>query len=247
MPFPTTPVVPNTTNELNVVVVEPKVTSTPQRPVQHLPEENCLRLLRNNRRLPAENHAPTGAPTQGPTRFPWTAPHHCTQRGQRGQGESQVGSGASRTGVWTIPAHKSPSLYQPLQEGKPKPSFLASANLVGRFSSPRRGKTRTGGCRSCTFLVWFLLATTVLMVDVVHAVFTPADSAALKAAVGTCIWSGCTGGCLGETTDGSCPIFIASDDGTGNPYGLIGDWDVSAVTDLSNSKCTLSPFFLCIF
>ena len=76
------------------------------------------------------------------------------------------------------------------------------------------------------------------MVDVVGAVFAPADRAALKAAVGTCSFSGgCTGGCLGETTDGSCPTFAASDvSSTGNPYGVIGDWDVSAVTTMESSK-----------
>jgi len=65
-----------------------------------------------------------------------------------------------------------------------------------------------------------------------QAVFTPADRAALKAAVGTC---------LGETADGSCPTFAAENDATGNPYGVIGAWDVSAVTTMSYSKCTLSP------
>ena len=82
-----------------------------------------------------------------------------------------------------------------------------------------------------------------------QAAFAPADSAALKAAVGTCTRSGtypnyvytCTGGCLGETADGSCPVFAASDATPGNPYGVIGDWDVSAVTTMDNSKCTLSP------
>jgi hypothetical protein len=75
--------------------------------------------------------------------------------------------------------------------------------------------------------------------------FTPADSAALKAAVGTCtrtydsgsyVYS-CTGGCLGETPDGSCPIFAASN-------GVIGDWDVSAVTSMYQRKCIL-PLPLC--
>ena len=79
-----------------------------------------------------------------------------------------------------------------------------------------------------------------------QAVFVPADRAALKTAVGTCTWGEngyvCTGGCLGETADGSCPILAASNvPGTGNPYGVIGDWDVSAVTTMENSKCTLSP------
>jgi len=86
-----------------------------------------------------------------------------------------------------------------------------------------------------------LLATTLLMVDVVQAVFTPADRDALKAAVGTCNSSGvCTGGCFGETADGSCPTFAASNDATGNPYGVIGDWDVSSVTSMEQSKSYLS-------
>ena len=39
--------------------------------------------------------------------------------------------------------------------------------------------------------------------------------------------------CLAETPDGSCPIFAASNDATtGNPYGVMGDWDVSAVTNM---------------
>jgi surface protein len=85
-------------------------------------------------------------------------------------------------------------------------------------------------------------------VGVVQAVFAPADRAALKAAVGSCTctgWNGqiytscsCTGGCLGETADGSCPSFAASDDATGHPYGVIGNWDVSAVTNMEQSKCT---------
>jgi hypothetical protein len=81
-------------------------------------------------------------------------------------------------------------------------------------------------------------------VGVVQAVFAPADRDALKAAVGTCSYGGaCTGGCLGETADGSCPIFAASDDATGNPYGVIGTWDVSAVKSMYQSKCTLSFSF----
>ena len=73
-----------------------------------------------------------------------------------------------------------------------------------------------------------------------RAAFAPADRDALKAAVGTCTSGGCAGGCLGETADGSCPTFAASIDATGNPYGVIGEWDVSAVTNMFESKCTLS-------
>ena len=79
-----------------------------------------------------------------------------------------------------------------------------------------------------------------------QAVFTPVDRAALKAAVGTCTGSysysagasmySCIGGCLGETADGSCPLFAASNDNTGNPYGTIPNWDTSLVTDMSGSK-----------
>ena len=67
----------------------------------------------------------------------------------------------------------------------------------------------------------------------VHAVFTPADRSALNNAVQSC---------LSETPDGSCPTFAASDDVTGNPYGVIGDWDVSKVTSLSQST-SLHPLF----
>ena len=81
----------------------------------------------------------------------------------------------------------------------------------------------------------------------VQAAFAPANSTALKAAVGTCTYSGaCTGGCLGETTNGSCPIFAASDDGTGNPYGVMGDWIVSQVTSLSQSTFNFQPLCLLV-
>jgi surface protein len=91
--------------------------------------------------------------------------------------------------------------------------------------------------------VFFALAIMDRVGGGVQAAFAPADSAALKAAVGTCTRTGsygaytysCTGGCLGETPDGSCPTFAASDDGTGNPYGVMGDWDVSRVTSLKKT------------
>ena len=76
-----------------------------------------------------------------------------------------------------------------------------------------------------------------------QAVFTPANTAALKTAVGTCTGTyngawvfSCTGGCLGETADGSCPTFAASNDVTGSPYGDISEWNTSLVTDMSYSK-----------
>ena len=56
-----------------------------------------------------------------------------------------------------------------------------------------------------------------------QAVFKPVEFKFLKSAV---FW------CLRETVDGSCPNFAASNDATGNPYGPIGEWDVSLVTSL---------------
>jgi hypothetical protein len=69
--------------------------------------------------------------------------------------------------------------------------------------------------------------------------FYPADSAALKTAVQSC---------LSETGDGSCPTFAASNDATGNPYGVMGDWDVSKVTSLLQSTfIPPSCFCRCFF
>ena len=66
--------------------------------------------------------------------------------------------------------------------------------------------------------------------------FYPADENALNAAVQSC---------LTETGDGLCPTFAASNDATGNPYGVIGDWDVSRVTSLSQSTST--PLVFCCY
>ena len=63
--------------------------------------------------------------------------------------------------------------------------------------------------------------------------FAPVNSAALNAAVQSC---------LGETADGSCPSFAASNDATGNPYGVMGDWDVSRVTSLEETFYGASVF-----
>ena len=80
-------------------------------------------------------------------------------------------------------------------------------------------------------LLYSILLVLVLFVGGIDAVFTPANSDALKTAVGTCTFQGvCSGGCLGETADGSCPIFAAN-----NGNGLIGDWDISKVTSLEKS------------
>jgi hypothetical protein len=111
---------------------------------------------------------------------------------------------------------------------------FAGPKMTSVERARRWSKTQTGGRRrSWSLMVWFLFAALLLTVDVVGAVFAPADSAALKAAVGTC---------LSETADGSCPDFAATDATSGNPYGVIGAWDVSAVTSMEGSKCTLSLF-----
>ena len=121
---------------------------------------------------------------------------------------------------------------------------FAGLKMTSVERARRWGKTRTGGRRrSWSLMVWFLFAALLLTVDVVGAVFTPVNRAALKAAVGSCNhWPytcNLTGGCLGETVGGSCPIFAASNDATGHPYGVIGAWDVSAVTNMEKSKFTL--------
>ena len=64
--------------------------------------------------------------------------------------------------------------------------------------------------------------------------FTPATLIELRAALGTCNTAGniCTGGCLGETEDGSCPVFAASLNANGNPYGVVSDWDTSLIINM---------------
>jgi len=96
--------------------------------------------------------------------------------------------------------------------------------------------------KQCGFSKFYvsLLVSLFAGVGVVQAVFTPEDGnywdGPLKNAIASC---------LSETPDGSCPTFAASNDASGNPYGVIGVWDVSAVTSMENSKCTLSPLPLC--
>ena len=87
--------------------------------------------------------------------------------------------------------------------------------VVGRGRTPRLFVR-------CLLLVLFVFD------GVVHAAFTPADSDALSTAVQACLAEG--------TGNGSCPIFAASNDATGHPYGAIGEWQTGAVTDMSQSK-----------
>ena len=86
--------------------------------------------------------------------------------------------------------------------------------VVGRGRTPRLFVR-------CLLLVLFVFDA------VVDAAFTPADRTALNTAVQAC---------LQETPDGSCPIFAATNDATGHPYGAIGEWQTGAVTDMNGSK-----------
>jgi len=140
-----------------------------------------------------------------------------------------------------------PGMYIQCSSWQPRPCAIGTAAYCGTSCGGGGQGRRTGFARVRSFgglacWAWVFLVSLCGVGGVVQAVFTPADSAALKAAVGTCTYgAGCTGGCLGETRDGSCPIFAASNDATGNPYGVIGDWDVSLVTSMYKSKGTLSP------
>ena len=118
-------------------------------------------------------------------------------------------------------------------------TYVACCDVMPVERETRRGKTQTGGRRSCTLMVWFLFAGMLLRVDVVGAVFAPAGGNSWE--IGKVALKNAITNCLSETADGSCPIFAASNDVTGNPYGVIGAWDVSAVTDMYASKCTRSP------
>ena len=70
------------------------------------------------------------------------------------------------------------------------------------------GKTH----KQCGFSKFYvsLLVSLFAGVGVVQAAFAPADRAALKAAIGSCSYGVCTGGCLGETTDGKCVVSCSN-------------------------------------
>jgi len=109
--------------------------------------------------------------------------------------------------------------------------FSQENGTVNRWNV-NNGSVRStkNGCRFAAaaghwnyYFIGFLLLATP---HFANASFTPADKTALKTAVDAC---------LSETGDGSCPIFAASNDNTGNPYGVIGTWDVSSVTNMLTS------------
>jgi len=80
--------------------------------------------------------------------------------------------------------------------------------------------------------LWICVAILLHMASktTVEAFCTPVNGTDLTTAVNAC---------LKETPDGSCPHFAASSDspgcGNGGVNGVIGDWDVSSVTDLIGS------------
>jgi hypothetical protein len=128
--------------------------------------------------------------------------------------------------TWPIPAIDS---FRSAPKNAPTDRLI----VVGPRLPVGGGHTgRTGHRRSCTSMLLFLFAATLLMMDVVGAVFAPDDGDAngngpLKNAIASC---------LSETADGSCTDFADSPDATGNPYGVMGDWDVSKVTGMQYSK-----------
>ena len=83
--------------------------------------------------------------------------------------------------------------------------------------------------RPCTCLLSVFVLGMLFSTDVVEAVFTPDDGPYDTGPLKTAVTS-----CLAETGDGSCPIFIASNDASGNPHGAMSDWDVSKVTTMEN-------------
>ena len=87
--------------------------------------------------------------------------------------------------------------------------------------------------------LWICVAILLHMASktTVEAFCTPVNGTDLTTAVNAC---------LKETPDGSCPHFAASSDspgcGHGGVNGVIGDWDVSSVTDMSYSTSLCLTF-----
>ena len=110
------------------------------------------------------------------------------------------------------------------RNAKQNKSTRAAAGIINTFHS-----------------LWICVAILLHMASktTVEAFCTPANVTSLQNAVNAC---------LKETPDGSCPNLAASSDigmcGNGGVNGVIGDWDVSSVTDLSNSTSLSLPLFL---
>jgi hypothetical protein len=239
MLYPATPVVPRTTDglqEFEDVLVEP---CAPQRPVQRLPEKVCLCPTRGV--LPAAgNHAPTMARLASRWPFPTTpvAPRRTDALIVGVEGLKDMSATPrpvqhlpSPTRGALLAGHHAPTLTT--RPGAGGQRVFPEVKVGGAVTTRRTGgHGRVVGGGTLSTLGVAMLVGLVWGTVSVGAVFAPAGRDALKAAVGTC---------LSETADGSCPIFAASDATPGNSYGVIGDWDVSAVTSMLQSKCTL-PF-----
>ena len=89
-----------------------------------------------------------------------------------------------------------------------------------------RSRMSTPGTSLVRRFYGILLIITFLVSGGVDAAFAPADHAALRTAVNECL--GEAGG------DGSCPDFSASNDETGHPHAVMGEWDISKVTSIKN-------------
>ena len=169
---------------------------------------------------------------------------------------SLVGEMIKKIGlVWKRGSGSAGHTYMYRRSSKKPSRARTSAGIRGR--GQRSAARRARACTSSSVLVLVVLALSCV-IGGVQAAFTPADSAALQAAVGTCTVNHntypytypCTGGCLGENATGSCPIFSASNDATGNPYGVMGDWDVSRVSSMKYSTSNVQLFvflFNCLF
>ena len=64
-----------------------------------------------------------------------------------------------------------------------------------------------------------------------NAAFAPENSGELRSALSKCVK---------QSPTGACPLFEASDDGTGKPYGPVSAWDISKVTSLSGIFASFS-------
>ena len=64
-----------------------------------------------------------------------------------------------------------------------------------------------------------------------NAAFAPENSNELRSALSKCVK---------QSPTGACPLFEASDDGTGKPYGPVSAWDISKVTSLSGIFASFS-------
>ena len=109
-----------------------------------------------------------------------------------------------------------------------------------RNAKQNKSTRAASGIINTFYSLWICVAILLHMASktTVEAFCTPANKTSLQEAVN---------GCLKETPDGSCPFLAASSDspgcGNGGVNGVIGDWDVSSVTDLSFGTSPLSYAF----